>query len=63
MKKLFDGSIVVVAVVVMAIAYNGNYLSYHNCMSQTKYKTITQEGADHVSAQCRTFILEKAMTN
>ena len=60
--KLY-GSLVVAAVLVMAVAYKGNYLSYYNCMSQTKYETITQEGADHVAAQCRTFILEKAMTN
>ena len=45
------------------LAYQGNYISYYSCMSQTKSKTITQQGADHVAAQCRTFILEKAMTN
>ena len=42
-------------------SYNSNYLSYYNCMSQTKSDTITQKGIDHVSAQCRFFILEKAM--
>ena len=60
--KLY-GSLAVVAVLVMALVYQGNYISYYNCMSQTKSETITQKGADHVSAQCRVFILEKAMTN
>tara|TARA_B100001123_G_C14793329_1_gene821336 strand:+ start:456 stop:647 length:192 start_codon:yes stop_codon:yes gene_type:complete len=63
MKYLLDGSIVVAAILTLTIAYNSNYLSYYNCMSQTKSSTITQKGAAHVAAQCRTFILEKAMTN
>ena len=63
MKYLLYGSIViaVVLVLVMVLAYNSNYLSYYNCMSQTKSDTITQKGIDHVSAICRFFILEKAM--
>ena len=63
MRALFFGSAILATVVVVAFAYKGNYLSYYNCMSQTKSNTITQKGADHVAAQCRTFILEKAMTN
>ena len=63
MKYSLYGSIViaVVLVLVIVLAYNNNYLSYYNCMSQTKSDTITQKGIDHVSAQCRFFILEKAM--
>jgi len=57
--KLY-GSLVVAVVLLAAAAYQGNYISYYNCMSQTKFETITQKGADHVAAQCRTFILEKA---
>jgi len=36
MKYLFDVSIIVATLVVMLIAYNSNYFSYKNCMSQTK---------------------------
>jgi len=61
-SKLY-GSLVVAVVLLAAVAYQGNYVSYYSCMSQTKSATITQKGADHVAAQCRTFILEKAMTN
>ena len=61
-SKLY-GSLVVAVVLAAAVAYQGNYLSYFNCMSQTKLDYITEKGAAHVAAQCRTFILEKAMTN
>ena len=63
MKSKIYSSVVVVAVLLMAVAYNSNYTSYYNCMSQIKSDTITQKGADHVSAQCRAFILEKIFTN
>ena len=53
----------VAIVLVTAAAYQGNYLSYYNCMSQTKSDYITEKGAAHVAAQCRSFILDKAMTN
>ena len=45
------------------LTINSNYLSYHNCMSQTKSSYISKEGVAHISAQCRIFILEKAFTN
>ena len=38
-----------------------DWLAYNKCMSQTKSDYITKKGAAHVSAQCKTFILEKAM--
>ena len=60
MKSIFDGSIIIATVSVMIFGYNTNYFGYYNCMSQTRPDTITQKGADHVAAQCRTFILEKA---
>ena len=61
-SKLY-GSLIVVALLVAGVVYKGNYLSYYNCMEQTRSDTITQKGIDHVAAQCQTFILEKAMTN
>ena len=63
MKPKLYGILLAAVVLLGAFAYQGNYISYYSCMTQTKSKTITQEGADHVAAQCRTFILEKAMTN
>jgi len=63
MKNLFYGSIVLAVIILTGIALNGNYLSYYKCMSQTKSETISKKGIDHVAAQCKTFILEKAMTN
>ena len=63
MKAKLYGSLLVAVVLATTVAYQGNYLSYYNCMSQTKYDTITEKGAAHVAAQCRTFILEEAFSN
>ena len=63
MKSLLDGSIIVSTIITMVIAYNSNYFSYYNCMSQTKLDSASKKAADHVAAQCKTFILEKAMLN
>ena len=61
-SKLY-GSLVVAIVLLAAVAYQRNYLSYYSCMSATKLDYITEKGAAHIAAQCRTFILEKTMTN
>ena len=55
MTRIFDGSIVIALALVAVFAYSSNYLSYYNCMSQTKSEAITPKGIDHVSAQCRVF--------
>ena len=34
---------------------------YANCMKATKHNYISQEGVDHISAQCEAFIKNKAM--
>ena len=60
MKYLFDGSLLIITILAVIFGFKSNYLSYHNCMKQTKYNSISQKGAIHVAAQCRTFILEKA---
>ena len=58
--KLY-GSLAIAAVLVMALAYKGNYLSYYNCMSQTKSEYIMKKGVAHIASQCRTFILQQTM--
>ena len=63
MKYLLDGSIIVTVFLIIAFAYNSNYLSYNNCMSQTKSDTIIQKSKDHAFAICGAFILEKVMVN
>ena len=62
MTRIFDGSIVIALALVAVFAYSSNYLSYYNCMSQTRSEAITPKGIDQVSAQCRAFILDKIMT-
>jgi len=60
--KLY-GSLAIVAILAVVVSYESNYLSYYKCMSQTKLDYITEKGAAHIAAQCKTFILEKAMIN
>ena len=63
MKSKLYGSLAAVVILAAVVAYQGNYLSYYNCMSATKLNYISENGAAHIAAQCRTFILEKAFTN
>ena len=43
------------------IFFASDRLSYNNCMAQTKSDYISEKGAEHVSAQCKAFILEQVM--
>ena len=61
MKSKLYGSLTAVIILAAVVAYQGNYLSYYNCMSQTKSDYISKKGAEHVAAQCKAFILEKVM--
>ena len=63
MKSKLYGSLAAVVILAAVVAYQVNYLSYYNCMSATKLNYISENGAAHIAAQCRTFILEKAFTN
>ncbi len=42
------------------LASSGNK-DYANCMKATEHKYISQEGIDHISAQCEAFIKNKVM--
>ena len=60
-RVLFYGSVILATVILMTLDYNSNYLSYYNCMSQTKSDYITKKGVAHIASQCRTFILQQTM--
>ena len=63
MKRLSDGSMVVVAVLVVAIVYifASDRLNYNNCMERVKLDYISKRGAEHIAAQCKAFVLDKIM--
>ena len=63
MKRLSDGSMVVVAVLVVAIVYIfvSDRLNYNNCMERVKLDYISKRGAEHIAAQCKAFVLDKIM--
>ena len=41
----------------------GDRLAYNNCMARTKLDYISKKGAAHISAQCKTFVLDKIFAN
>ena len=38
-------------------------LAHNNCMVATKLNYISKKGAAHISAQCKTFVLDKIFVN
>jgi hypothetical protein len=38
-------------------------LAYNNCMERIKLDYISKKGAAHISAQCKTFVLDKIFVN
>ena len=52
---------VILLLIVISFFFASDRLSYNNCMAQTKSDYISEKGAEHVSAQCKAFILEKVM--
>ena len=38
-------------------------LAYNNCMERVKLDYISKKGAAHISAQCKTFVLDKIFVN
>ena len=63
MQSKLYGSLAAAVILAAIVAYQDSHLSYYNCMSATKLNYISEKGAAHIAAQCRTFILEKAFTN
>ena len=35
--------------------------SYSNCMEATKHSYISEKGANHIAAQCQSFVKDKSM--
>ena len=38
-------------------------LAYNNCMERVKLDYISKKGAAHISAQCKTFVLDQIFAN
>ena len=38
-------------------------LAYNNCMERVKLDYISKKGGAHISAQCKTFVLDKIIVN
>ena len=64
MKYLF---VAVVILVIFLISNRSGYFfiskgaAYKDCMVRVESDYITKKGADHISAQCKAFVLKKIM--
>ena len=48
---------------IMSYNFAANRLAYNNCMERVKLDYISKKGAAHISAQCKTFVLDKIFAN
>ncbi len=52
--------IATLTIILLFAIYNINP-SYSNCMDATKHSYISEKGANHIAAQCQSFIKDKSM--
>ena len=60
MKRLPDGSMVVLVVAIVYI-FASDRLNYNNCMERVKLDYISKKGMEHIAAQWKAFVLDKIM--
>ena len=49
--------------IIMSYNFSGSRVAYNNCMERVKLDYISKKGAAHISAQCKTFVLDKIFAN
>ena len=52
-----------IATLTIILLFGISYLnsSYSNCMDATKHSYISKKGANHIAAQCQSFIKDRSM--
>jgi len=63
MMKYLLAVIIVSVFMSIPLIFASDRLSYNNCMDRVKLDYISKKGAEHIAAQCKTFVLDKVMTN
>ena len=48
---------------IISYSFAADRLAYNNCMAGTKLDYISKKGAAHISAQCKTFVLDQIFAN
>jgi len=57
----YTGVILLLIIILYILA--SDRLAYNNCMERVKLDYISKKGADHISAQCKAFVLDKIFAN
>ena len=52
---------ITVLTIILLIGVSNFNSSYSNCMEATKHSYISEKWADHLAAQCQSFIKDKSM--
>jgi len=60
MRYLVPAGIILLLIIILFI-FSNNRLNYNNCMERVKLDYISKRGAEHITAQCKAFVLERIM--
>ena len=54
---------VILLLIIISFILARDQLNYNNCMERVKLDYISKKGAEHITAQCKAFVLDKIMAN
>jgi len=60
MRYLVHAGVILLLIIISFIIASGR-LNYNKCMERVKLDYISKKGAEHITAQCKAFVLEKIM--
>jgi len=60
MRYLVSVGIILLLIIILFI-FASDRLNYNNCMERVKLDYISKRGAEHITAQCKAFVLDKIM--
>jgi len=52
---------VILLFIIISFIFVSDRLNYNNCMERVKLDYISKRGAEHIAAQCKSFVLDKIM--
>jgi len=52
---------VISLLIIISFILASDRLNYNNCMERVKLDYISKKGAEHITAQCKAFVLDKIM--
>jgi len=52
---------VISLLIIISFILASDRLNYNNCMERVKLDYISKKGTEHITAQCKAFVLDKIM--